>query len=776
MSRGGGRGAAPSSAAGSATLARPAAVRVAVAALSAAGLTLEIALTRLASLLYFSPFVYVLLSVAVLGLGLGAAVATAWRSSRTAAGAALAAVVAALLAPLLLVALEALAATRAGGAALGLVALPFAALGHALATVFAGRSEEAPGLYLVDLVGAGIGALGAVGLLGLAGAPATILAAGVLAGIAGLLLAPAALRGAAAVGAAVAAAALLGALTAGWPAAPLARLHAPKPLTRELAAGAQPIAHRWTALGRTDAIRAANGARYLFLDGGAGSLLPDVSDPGAWLHDVGAFPFAAMRPTSAFVIGPGGGLDLALARHLGTQDITAVELNGAAVRLAASLGPGGDPYRGADVRIDEGRSALRRARGRYDLVFLSQVVTDAAEARSYALVENTLYTVEAFSDDLDHLTPGGAVALKLYDELTLTRALTTAVTALSARGMTQADAGRHLLVVLDARPARPVPLLMVFDHALEPTEGLRLARLARALDLQPLFVPGVVVAPPLDGLLAGRTTVADLVAASPDADISPTRDARPFFFEVAPGLPHRLRALALALALAAIAVAAVLPLRQRRRAGAARAAPALFALLGLGFMLLEVGVLQRLRLYLGHPTISLSVALAALLIGAGLGAGGAGRALRAGGSPLRAAAAACAAVIALAALGAAAWPPLAHATMAASTGLRAVVAAAAAALVAVPMGAPFPLALRAVGRHGEREVALAWAVNGLGSVAGGVGATCLAVVWGYPVVWAGGAAVYGAAAGVALLMAGAEARAAGRGATVPGTVAPARGA
>lgn len=724
-----------------------AALALGVFLLSAAGLLLEIALTRVLSVLYYSPFVYVLLAVAVLGSGLGAAAAVLLPSTRTRAGATLAGAGAALVTPLVALALLGLATLPLQALALPLCALPFAFLGHALATLFALRSRAAPRLYLADLGGAGVGALASVAVLDALGGVGAVMLAAALAGLAAILLAPRALRAAALVAAAAAAAVLVVHAVSGSPAPPLAGLANAKPLTRALRAGAVPVGHASDALGRSDLVRRPDGSVYLYLDGGAGSLVPDTARPGTYLHDIGAYAYAIAEPKSVFVIGPGGGLDVALAEAFQVPSITAVELNGAGVALAdgasaRGLVAGAPAYAGADLHIDEGRSFLRRQRRRFDLILLSQVVTDAAELHAYALVENGVYTVEAFRDDLAHLAPGGAVALKLYDEATLTRALTTAIAALAGGGMSQADALHHVLAVLDTRGARPIPLLMVFDHALSRADATRYGRLAVAAGLQPLYLPGVVENPPLDAFSAGRIHLADLEAGSGGIDIAPTYDTRPFFFDFEPGLPGPLRDLLLALAALTVIGAALLLLGLRRAGAPARAAPWLFACLGAGFMLVEVGALQRLRLYLGTPTLTLAVGLAALLVGAGLGAGAASRAAADARTALRTAAFAALAVAAASLVWTLAYPLWAQPSLAWPTTARAVLAAVTLLVPAFPMGMPFPLALRAVGERAQAEVALGWAVNGVASVLGSSAATALALTWGFPVVHLAAAGLY----------------------------------
>jgi hypothetical protein len=726
-------------------------------------------------------------------LGLGAAAAAArpsWRSPGAVARAAALAPVAAAISVLVL-----LAAGSLGSPLWGLAPLvvAYAAIGLTVAGLFARHAGEAARLYRVDLAAAAVAAALTPLALGLLGGLAGSLAA------AGLLLVAAwALRRpgrslALAYGSVAVAAVVLAAATGVLRFDP-ASMGTPKPIRSQLARGAVIEATRWDALARTDLLRAPDGARMLFMDGGAGSIVPDP-DPGRWWNDVGAFAFAVAPVERAFLIGSGGGLDVAQARAHGTREVTAVEVNRASVELVRDLGAaaGGVYDPPTEVRIGDGRRELVRSDGRFDVITLANVVTGSAELRGAALTENRVYTLEAFATYLERLTPTGRLSLTLYDEATLTRALTTALEAL-VRGGWAADhaaATRHVFAVMDARATPPVPLLLVRPTPFARDEAIAAARVAEARGWSLLLVPDLLAPAALGELAAGTLTLDGLIAASPDLDLRPTTDDRPYFFAFEPGLPRDVRragALALAVAAALLLTAPWVGRALGGSAGApASAVPAdaarrwlSAAALGAAFLATELHALQLVQRAAGHPAWSLSLTLGALLVGGAVGAGwaarrAAGAAPPAAGLPVpgdaaaRPVAAGVSAPAALAAGGVLVWLLLAPALAAALDPWPPLAAGAllAAALVAlgVPMGMAFPRLLAAWGAAGGAPsghavgvaadeprgratnpsaaghpgVAAAWAASGIAAVTVGAGATWLGHALGTPAI--GGTAV-----------------------------------
>lgn len=692
--------------------------------LTAGSLAFEVALSRMLSLVHYSGFVFALLAAALLGVGLGAALAALRPALRReerlgdwtvlAAGAAL----------LLTVVINLAAAQGSQLLQLALVVPPFLFTGLALSSLFSLRPDLSHRLYWADLVGAGCGTLLALPLLAWLGGTSAALAGALLLAAAAVVFRP---RWS--VAPLVVAVAVLGNALGGWFEPDMARLPNPKPLTNELRSGAVTVASASSSFARSDLVRRpGTDAHYLYVDGAAGSLVP-LADDTRLQNDIGYLPFRVLRPQSAFLLGLGGGLDASLARLAGTRRIVAAELNGRGLELVAGVNP--DAYAGVEVHVDEGRSVLRHLQEEFDLIFLAHVITQSSDLRGFALSEASTYTIEAFADYLQHLRPGGVLAIKLYDELTLARAFFTAWQTLVARG---ADPGRHLFAALDPRASQPLPLLLVARDPLDQAAAVALARASEEMGFGLLYVPGLLVNPPLDRLVTGQADVQQLVseARSGGTALKPATDAAPFFFQFEAGVPTVLRPVAWAGL--ALLVATLLLFAFRRRPTMWPAAPLTFAALGAGFIAVELSFIHRAQLFLGHPTLTLSLVLATLLIGGGFGSLVGERVRRPLlWGPLL--------TVALAVLWHAAWPALTGTLQGSSLTVRAVITSGSMLPVSLCLGFQLPAGLRLLGGRPQR-VAAAWAVNGFYSVIGSVASIVLALSFGYQAVLGLGVGCY----------------------------------
>ena len=158
-----------------------------------------------------------------------------------------------------------------------------------------------------------------------------------------------------------------------------------------------------------------------------------------------------------------------------------------------------------------------------------------------------------------------------------------------------------------------------------------------------------------------------------------------------------------------------------------------FALLGLGYLCVEIPLLQRFILFLGHPAYAMATVLFALLLFSGLGS------LISRRVPLWLVLVLLPVLVGGYTLG---LSVLFEATLAAPLGVRLIVAVVALAPPGLLMGMPFPKGLALLERRTPALIAWAWGVNGAVSVVASILAALLALSYGFSAVLAVGAACY----------------------------------
>jgi hypothetical protein len=514
--------------------------------------------------------------------------------------------------------------------------------------------------------------------------------------------------------------------------------------------------------------------------------------------DVSSSAYHLRKYHNVLVIGPGGGRDILTALSLGSGPVTGVEINPITIDLMRTrfrTFSGGlyDGFPGVTVVHDEGRSFLRRGTARYDIIEASLVDTWAASAAgAYALTENGLYTVEAFEDYLAHLTPDGVICFNRWftdPPAEALRVVSLAREALLRRGVR--NPLEHVMVVrtdpTDTSMPAPIPLgsILVKLSPFSPQEIEALTRYAADMGFVLVYAPNQRFSPASSLTPEQRDFravlgpgAAEFVESYP-FDVSPVFDDRPFFFDRAPIVPWIAARLGLSespvgraplgigsqtlltsLVTTALATALLLflPYWSRRRggdgespgggtlpaSGAGSSRIVLWAMyflsLGLGFILVEMVLIQRFSLFLGYPVYSLSVVLFTLLLTSAVGS--------LSFSGLRSPAAALVAVGLLALLLAVylvGLPPLLSATRGLSTFARIAIAIATIAPLGLLMGIPFPSGIRRAGGESKPLVAWAWAVNGGASVFASALAVLISMTFGFTATLAAGAGAYGLA-------------------------------
>jgi hypothetical protein len=480
-----------------------------------------------------------------------------------------------------------------------------------------------------------------------------------------------------------------------------------------------------------------------------------------------------LAPGATLIIGAGGGCDVWAALATGATQVDAVELSPATVALVR--GPlrefAGGVYDlpNVNVHVGEGRSFVRHSRRLFDSIELTMVdswIGNAAGA--FIFNENNLYTVEAVESYLEHLRDAGILAINRYYHYNEgLRVASTSIEALQRMGVRHPE---QQIAITRGNSEPATATVYVFLRPIDPKLARRILSLTKSLNGTVIWSPHV----PKEemGQLHEDSVFRELLADPPGflagyvANVYPTTDDKPFFFYTNRGSAfgidpneHPARSLALPIVhglffvLVLVSVAClVLPLLwvRHRREGAARARmppPMLlgyFACLGLAFMLVEVPLIQKFVLFLGHPTYSFTVVLASLLVFSGLGSLLSER-LPLGRRP----------ELLLVVLGLLiatqigvllSLDPLLHALLGLGLRTRILLTILILAPPGVLMGMPFPSGIRLLSWVSENGVPWAWAVNGVFSVLTTALALLLALNYGFRMTLAGGAVSYSVAA------------------------------
>lgn len=495
-------------------------------------------------------------------------------------------------------------------------------------------------------------------------------------------------------------------------------------------------------------------------------------------YDVTALPYRVFDPQHALVIGAGGGRDILTAKAYDTPRVTAVELNAItanAVMRGAFRDYSGNVYGldNVEIAIENGRTYMERTRETYDLVYTSLADTLLGNSEGvFVLSENHLYTVEAFSAYLDRLNPGGFACI-IYSALTeghlLPRFLNTCIEALRRHGVTEPE--KHILAMMTPDPPGEVDEGVCIMFGKSPvTEAMTARALEACADLR-YFLAWPPAGPPNEWTDQVARMLDPKRRAKFEAesyfDVSPLHDDRPYLFyvtkpgdfinmllhpwETAAKIPVGLSRMPFLIDLFFVVLALVFllmvsPLLLFRRADLAGGRPeqlvflALFLLLGMAYMLIEVGFLQRLFLFLGNPTLTFAVTLGVMLFFTGCGSY-----LSRNIPDTRLwrwlALCAAAAVVVQIAVHSVATPVLC-AAMGFPLPVRILISFAFLAALATPMGMLFPTCMRLLARLKLNMVCWAWGMNGVGSVVGTVGASLVAINLGMRAVFLAGIACY----------------------------------
>jgi spermidine synthase len=477
-----------------------------------------------------------------------------------------------------------------------------------------------------------------------------------------------------------------------------------------------------------------------------------------------AAPYAVKKNPKVLVIGIGGGIDGLIALAHGATEITGVDVNpfiiDAITKKYARYA--GGVFNRPDVKtvVAEGRHFLSRNAGRYDVIQLSGVDTFTALASgAYALTENYLYTTEAIKDYWSHLSDDGVLSFSRWyfkpprETLRLSAMMIKAIEEL---GVT--DPFRHMAIVNGASWAET----LLKKTAFTPQEMEALRDWARSNRFQIMYDPDKSTNSEFDKVIRSPVRQREEFFHTYVYNVRPASDDRPFFFDyykwthlfrkesgeygfIATSMPLSLWTLVLSLLqILFLAIFGILypQLKLKRALTAKGRKPAIifyFGALGLGFIFIEIALIQKLMVFLGGPTYSFSITLFSILLFSGFGS----YFTRTLDVRPRRVFLVLPLLLVLLSLGVNLALSLAIPQwLGFSLPVRSLLAVLVLSPLAFVMGMPFPSGIRLLSRYEPGLVPWAWAINSFMTVFGSIFCIFLSMMLGFQVVFVMAGLIY----------------------------------
>jgi len=372
-----------------------------------------------------------------------------------------------------------------------------------------------------------------------------------------------------------------------------------------------------------------------------------------------ALPYYLKELEDVLILEPMGGLDVLMGLYFGVKNIEGIELNPLVVNAVKHDFKefSGYLYEKEDVHITTGeiRSYLRKSKKHYDLLQLS--ISNALGASStgvYGLVEDYIFTEEAFIQYLDHLKNGGFLAITCYLLPPPRQELRVVSLIISALGKRKISETQLRLAVIRTWGTMTIVCKKGYFNSKE-IEKLKTFCHERNFDL--VYYPGInpeeanlynqLKEPLYYKLITQLTEKGSREKLYRDYlfDLSTVTDDRPFFYhffkwhklkEVYRSVEGKWQFLiegaylipivfiqALFLSVLFIFLPISLASKKSEIRGISRKQAvrvvSYFFWVGMGFMFVEISLIQKFILFLDHPYYAISLVISALLMATGLG-------------------------------------------------------------------------------------------------------------------------------------------------------------
>ena len=501
-------------------------------------------------------------------------------------------------------------------------------------------------------------------------------------------------------------------------------------------------------------------------------------------YDITNFAHYLFPRSKVGVIGVGGGRDILSALHFEQKEIWGIEINGrileALTKVYSNYTYNISALPNVHLVEDEARNFFEKNSDmQFDLIQASLIDSWAATASgAFVLTENSLYTLEAWKTFYSRLSDRGAITMSrwYYPKRPgeLLRLVNLAYQTLLESGVKE-PAKHIILVAVDYIPAdQPLEYHFGSGTIVVSKQPFTKESIDKAKELADLYG--------FETLIAGgeekESVFKDIITpgkresfmAKYALDLTPPTDDNPFFFNMLKPLTvikgmdvesegvlstnlmaiHNLMWL-IAIVIVLSLFLIIIPLISKMETGVAKAVfnryTLYFTALGIGFMLIEISLIQKFAVFLGHPTYSILVVLFTMLLFSGLGSF-TSKKLR---EKIGVKGLFILLILVVATVGSAnmfvlhffsSWP----------IAPRIIYSFATMALAGFFMGMPFPTGLALLNKKVSGSAPWFWGVNGAASVVSSVAATAISIFYGISATFFVGLVCYFAAFAAGILI------------------------
>ena len=470
-----------------------------------------------------------------------------------------------------------------------------------------------------------------------------------------------------------------------------------------------------------------------------------------------------------FILGSAGGGEILTGLYHDANKIVGVEINGIlndliTDKLAYWTGPlarGNDKVK---IITDDARSVIRSKRIAYDVILSAHTISSSAvSSGAMSMVENYILTQEAVEEYLNHLTPGGVLYIS-RPETQIPKLITSLKKARWNTSEGFEKSKNHFVIF--RRPPNEfegdksfMAGVIYKKDGFTEDEIIKIKNEAAELSLNIEYDP-VSQQPGIYKDLVEADDV-DVIIDSYETDIAPATDDKPFFdnnlgfgrltFENMKEtfsqdekgiLALKDRPVAettlLVILLQTIIIAGLLillPLRYLKKEGDGKFKKSFlvyFAFLGIGYIMLQICMIQKFTLFLGQPVYTLLTIVSTMLIASGLGSMFSMNFFNNDKKRLFI----LFPVIAVLAIALGIFAPsIFSALVRLELAWRVVISAGLVFPLGFFLGMPFPIGLTLIEDSERRYAAFAWGINGFFSVIGTVVTMILAMTIGFKAIF-----------------------------------------